>query len=237
MYCSASGIEKIDFDLVLAGLDLLRGRDLFLARGGAARRPSPAGTSDRVGGVRGAGRRRLGLGGASSLGDQSRLPPFVRGGEVGVAFAVVDDLDVHLAEHRHDAVDLVGRGELFGQVLADLVLGEVAALPFPRSISFFELRVRSGGRRAAPFTAAVVASASTANASAARLPEGCAVAGRFCAARLAFTSSACRGLCVLGGRATGGLFCGRLLRRLSPLLLHWFCRGPGSRRRSAGRCS
>src|ERR1051325_11055054 len=40
----------------------------------------------------------------------------------------IDNFDIHLAEERHDVVDLVGRDDIGGQHVVDLVIGQVALL-------------------------------------------------------------------------------------------------------------
>ena len=40
----------------------------------------------------------------------------------------LDDVDAHLVEHRHDVLDLLGRGGVRGEDLVELVDGDIAAL-------------------------------------------------------------------------------------------------------------
>ena len=112
-----------------AGLDTLGDGDLALAAQQLHRAHLAQIHAHRiVGAVAALARIRLaGDGSAGALGQFRRF--FLGGLRLGLFdLVLVDDVDAHVREHRHDVLDLVGRHFLRRQHRVDLFIGHIAAL-------------------------------------------------------------------------------------------------------------
>ena len=113
-----------------AGLDALGDGDFALARQQLDRTHLAQIHAHRIVGA--VGRLLGGLGGdggGRALGDLGSLLLLLFLRVVGLFHLVgLDDVDAHLVEHRHDVLDLLGRGGVRGENLVELVDGHIAAL-------------------------------------------------------------------------------------------------------------